>query len=165
MPTVQNWTDQNHQADPFMQGLAAPVEKWFLNILTESCEYSNWADRTIKQTHSGPCCVSVPSIREMVLKHPNQKAVHIPFQPSWQNHQADLSKGLAATIPSEKWFVNILTKAVENLEAMDWFLFFAFLSLSLSLSRARKIRAHSRILRLERKILRPENLVQSQLCA
>ena len=31
--------------------------------------------------------------------------------------------------------------------------------------RARKIRAHSRILRLEREILRPENLVQSQLCA
>ena len=33
------------------------------------------------------------------------------------------------------------------------------------MSRARKIRAHSRILRLEREILRPENLVQSQLCA
>ena len=31
--------------------------------------------------------------------------------------------------------------------------------------RARKIRAHSRILRLEREVLRPENLVQSQLCA
>ena len=30
---------------------------------------------------------------------------------------------------------------------------------------ARKIRAHSRILRLEREILRPENFVQSQLCA
>ena len=30
-------------------------------------------------------------------------------------------------------------------------------------SRARKVRAHSRILRLEREILRPENLVQSQL--
>ena len=31
--------------------------------------------------------------------------------------------------------------------------------------RARKIRAHSRILRLESEVLRPENLVQSQLCA
>ena len=31
--------------------------------------------------------------------------------------------------------------------------------------RARKIRAHSRILRLEDEVLRPENLVQSQLCA
>ena len=31
--------------------------------------------------------------------------------------------------------------------------------------RARKMRAHSRILRLEREVLRPENLVQSQLCA
>ena len=31
--------------------------------------------------------------------------------------------------------------------------------------RARKIRAHSRILRLEREVLRPENLMQSQFCA
>ena len=31
--------------------------------------------------------------------------------------------------------------------------------------RARKIRAQSRILRLEREVLRPENFVQSQLCA
>ena len=48
-----------------------------LNILTKSRDYSNWADRTIKQTHSRPCCVSVPSIKEMVLKHPDPKAVHI----------------------------------------------------------------------------------------
>ena len=33
------------------------------------------------------------------------------------------------------------------------------------IGRARKIRAHSRILRLEREVLRPVNFVQSQLCA
>ena len=82
-PTVQNWTDQNHQADPFMQGCDAPVEKWFLSILTESCEYSNSADRAIKETHSGPCCVSVPSIEEMALTKT------VKYQLSWQNHQSD----------------------------------------------------------------------------
>ena len=93
----------------------------------------NWVDRsrTIKQTHSGPCSVSVPSIREMVLKHPKQKMCI--FQLIWQNHQADPSAGLAATISIRKWFVNIPTKAVENLEAMDWFPFLC-VSLSPSLS-------------------------------
>ena len=36
---------------------------------------------------------------------------------------------------------------------------------SLDSHRARKIRAHSRMMGLELEVLRPENLVQSQLCA
>ena len=64
------------------------------------------------------------------------------FQLIWQNHQADPSEGLAATISIRKWFVNIPTKAVENLEAMDWFLFCAFLSPSLSLSQ-NPLRTHA----------------------
>ena len=52
-----------------MQGLAAPVEKWFLNSLTKSYEYSNWVDRTIKlkQTHSGPAVLAVFEITGRLL--------------------------------------------------------------------------------------------------
>ena len=51
-------------------------KKWFLNTLTKTVNFQLIVDRsrTIKQTHSGPCSVSVPSIRGMVLK----KDVHIP---------------------------------------------------------------------------------------
>ena len=99
IPIVQNWTDQKHQADPFIQGLAAPVEKWFLNILTESCEYSNWADRSIMI--QGLAALVFHRSKKWFL---NTLTKTVNSQLSWQNHRACRPvQGLAALVfQSEK---------------------------------------------------------------